>query len=122
MSNVKPGQIAKIIKPHFRHGSILEVVRDSTQQEREALIALEVEWSLSRKVWLVRLITGSRGVDSGTGSAIYLYPGEEAWIDDAYLRPINDPGDDAADESRAWLPPIPLPTILPEMIPAKEEA
>lgn len=28
---------------------------------------------------------------------------------DANLRPIRDPGDDAIDESRAWLPPVPTP-------------
>jgi hypothetical protein len=48
--------------------------------------------------------------------------GREVHIEDIHLRPIRDPGDDAVDESAAWLPPVPLPTILPEMIPAKEEA
>lgn len=28
-------------------------------------------------------------------------------IDDARLSPIRDPGDDAVDESAAWLPPVP---------------
>lgn len=41
---------------------------------------------------------------------------------DDHLRPIRNPGDDAVDESKAWLPPVPLPTINPEMIPTKEEA
>jgi hypothetical protein len=26
---------------------------------------------------------------------------------DDWLRPIRDPGDDAIDESRAWVPPVP---------------
>ncbi|MGJ7529839.1 hypothetical protein [Variovorax sp. GB1P17] len=43
-------------------------------------------------------------------------------IYDSSLRPIRDPGDDAVDESKAWLPPVPLPAICPEMIPEKEGA
>jgi hypothetical protein len=31
----------------------------------------------------------------------------EVPIADASLRPIRDPGDDAQDESKAWLPPVP---------------
>lgn len=122
MSNVKPGQMAKIIKPHFRHGSIVEVMRDSTQEERNELVALEAEWALAGKTWLCRLITGSRGIDIDTGAATYLYPSDEAWIADMYLRPIGGLSDDAIDESRAWLPPVPLPTIDPTLIPEKESA
>lgn len=43
-------------------------------------------------------------------------------ICDRALRPIRDPGDDAVDESAAWLPPVPLPAIDPTLIPEKEEA
>jgi hypothetical protein len=31
-------------------------------------------------------------------------------IPDEYLKPIRDPGDDATDESKAWLPPVPTTT------------
>lgn len=31
-------------------------------------------------------------------------------IPDRFLRPIRNPGDDEADESKAWLPPIPSVT------------
>jgi hypothetical protein len=43
-------------------------------------------------------------------------------MSDNFIRPIRDPGDDAVDESKAWLPPVPLPTINPELIPSKEKA
>jgi hypothetical protein len=36
--------------------------------------------------------------------------GREVHLDDSHLRPIRDPGDDAADESHAWLPPVPTAT------------
>lgn len=39
---------------------------------------------------------------------------------DGVLKPIRDPGDDAIDESKAWLPPVPLPAIDPSLIPEKE--
>lgn len=38
------------------------------------------------------------------------------WLEDCCLRPIRDPGDDAVDESKAWLPPVPLPTIEPHLL------
>jgi hypothetical protein len=34
-------------------------------------------------------------------------PYQRAFIPSAWLKPCNDPGDDAADESKAWLPPVP---------------
>lgn len=43
-------------------------------------------------------------------------------IGDRFLRPIRDPGDDAVDESAAWLPPVPLPAIDPNLLPTKETA
>lgn len=38
-------------------------------------------------------------------------------ISDQCLRPIRDPGDDALDESRAWLPSVPLPAVAPALLP-----
>lgn len=29
---------------------------------------------------------------------------------DEYIRPLRDPGEDAQDESKAWLPPVPSTT------------
>lgn len=37
-------------------------------------------------------------------------------LNDCCLRPIRNPGDDAADESKAWLPPVPLPVIDPQLL------
>lgn len=31
-------------------------------------------------------------------------------LEDVAIRPIRDPGDDAVDESKAWLPPVPAKT------------
>jgi hypothetical protein len=39
-----------------------------------------------------------------------LKPYEVTGIADSCLRPIRDPGDDATDESHAWLPPVPTTT------------
>lgn len=37
-----------------------------------------------------------------------MFPGARAWrVADDCLCPIRDPGDDAIDESKAWLPPVP---------------
>ena len=120
--NCKPGEMAKVVEPHFRHGSIVEVVRDCSPEERAQLIEHDTGWSAVGQVWLCKLITGSRGLDFDTGFATYLYPGAEAWFADMYLRPIRDPGDDTTDESAAWLPPVPFPAIDPSLLPAKEAA
>jgi len=42
--------------------------------------------------------------------------GKQVPSPDFRLRPIRDPGDDAVDESKAWLPPVPLPIIDPELL------
>lgn len=52
-----------------------------------------------------------------TEPALPLDDGEPALgVWDRCLHPIRDPGDDAADESKAWLPPVPLPTIEPHLL------
>lgn len=43
------------------------------------------------------------------------------WFDTS-LKPIRDPGDDAVDESAAWLPPVPLSTIDPALLPERADA
>lgn len=35
-------------------------------------------------------------------------------VRDSCLRPIRDPGDDAVDESKQWLPPVPQTDTLSE--------
>lgn len=102
--NCKPGDMAKVIEPHFRHGAIVEVVRSCTSAERVMLIQQDPEWRAPLQIWFCKLITGSRGIDVDTGFATYLYPGAEAWFADAYLRPIRDPGEDAVDETLQRLP------------------
>ena len=42
------------------------------------------------------------------------YRGKEYAAWDRFLRPIRDPGDDARDESWAYLPPVPTTTKKPE--------
>jgi hypothetical protein len=70
---------------------------------------------------------------TGDGSLCWAFEGppiphpSDRWttydgISDAILRPVRDPGDDAQDESRAWLPPVPLATVDPSLLPAKEQA
>lgn len=102
--NCKPGDLAVVLPPHFRHGVIVGVIRECRSEERASLVALEKEWEVCGHVWLCRLVTASRGIDDVTGKAAYLMPGDEVWVADKYLRPIRDPGDDAVDETLQWLP------------------
>jgi hypothetical protein len=42
--------------------------------------------------------------------------GIEVPTPDHQLRPIRDPGDDAVDESKEWLPPVPPPILAPSLL------
>lgn len=41
---------------------------------------------------------------------------ESVGVADDCLRPLRNPGDDAVDESKAWLPPVPLTAIEPSLL------
>jgi hypothetical protein len=110
--NVKPGMMAKIVEPHFRYGTIVEVVRDTPLEERNDLVACDIEWAECGHIWFCRLMTGARALDTDTGKATYLYPGDECWVADKYLRPLSDPDEGAADGSLQDLP------IATEVVPA----
>ena len=96
--------MAKVVRPHFRHGTIVGVLRECSLIERFSLIAMDREWRDHRIIWLCAMVTGARGLEMGTGHAAYLLPGDEGWIADEYLRPIRDPGEDTQDETLSWLP------------------
>jgi hypothetical protein len=38
---------------------------------------------------------------------------KDRYVEDDILRPLRDPGDDAVDESAAWLPPVPTRDKVP---------
>lgn len=99
--NCKPGDLAVIRGTHpivELHGVMLTCV--------EFLGAVEGE----RDVWQFNFAGGRAHIDDHG----------KAWshglIQDRHIRPIRDQGDDAVDESKAWLPPVPLPTIEPHLL------
>jgi hypothetical protein len=102
--NVKPGEMAKIVQPHLRHGGIVEVVRAGALSEIAALVAHDPSWRVCGHVWFCRLMTGSKSIDIETGHQSYVYPGDDCWIADIYLRPIRGAGDDEADDTLLELP------------------
>jgi hypothetical protein len=61
-------------------------------------------------------VDGSIRVGNGweTDPVLFGWDGRETVANDAALRPIRDPGDDARDESWAYLPPVPTTTKKPE--------
>jgi hypothetical protein len=87
--NCKPGDLALIVgADHPQNlGRIVQVVR---------------AYPYMQNAWWVKH-NGRPGV-SLNGLVM------EGWSFDHELRPIRDPGDDAADESHAWLPPVPTTT------------
>ena len=86
--NCKPGDMALIVKTHHETESCLG-----------RIVSLISPFVLDGElVWTYREMPLRGKYQSGSWR----------WIElpDAWLRPIRDPGDDAADESAAWLPPV----------------
>lgn len=87
--NVKTGDFAKVVPPHFRAGTFVTVLEACTAEEFAMLCAGEAEWLDAGHVWSCRLVTGSSGVMAATMANAYFLPGDEAWIADKYLRRID---------------------------------
>lgn len=93
--NCKPGDLAVIVRD--------EVVRDLHK-----LVYVREAYGFDKDgdfCWIC---------DSAGSALVYYdvankrrYGKKEIVIPDAWLRPIRDPGDDAVDESLAWLSPVP---------------
>lgn len=97
--NCKQGDLAVVIKSESgNEGRIVRLVRlhSSTTHDLDGIPVLSKNKG-PRWVLDVPLTTM---MPSGRIVPLYTFP-------DASLRPIRDPGDDAQDESKAWLPPVP---------------
>lgn len=95
--NCKPGDLAWIVGLHpslaEAEGRIVQLV-DAPPVMHEG----EPSWQLAKRVDITLVGNGRRG-----GQRFYI--GESVWFDqlqDKYLRPIRDPGDDAQDETLQW--------------------
>lgn len=106
--NVKPGDLAKIVAPHFRAGVLVSVDSSCTAADRDTLVATESSWAECGQIWMCRLLTGSRGVNVDIGSA-YLLPGDDVWVDDKYLRRIDPKADDTDEAVSAPAPRLAVP-------------
>jgi hypothetical protein len=88
-----------------------------------AIVVFSVAGNEGKIVRCLRMVGQGRHVTGDSGPAWEVAPELKSVTGshrnltlDAYLRPIRDPGDDAVDESKAWLPPVPLPTIEPHLL------
>jgi len=108
--NCRPGDLARIVAPYAPSGvgRIVEVVRRA--KKFESLGECNFEHNGPTLGWVC---IGS--VPQWDG-----FVARELVIADECLRPIRNPGDDAVDESKAWLPPV--PTINPQPVRTKENA
>lgn len=113
--NCKPGDLARIVGLH----PALSEAQDRVvllANEAPVIQSGEAYWRLTKRVEFV--LTGN-----GRCGDTDFYIGEAVWFDmlqDKYLRPIRNPGDDAVDESKAWLPPAPASNQIDR--PVKEDA
>lgn len=104
--NCKPGDLAVIVRSMAgNEGKIVRCVRLADSSE-----AKEAGFDMRPEVWVLEKPLMTR----------LGFPASLCY--DAHLRPIRDPGDDAVDESTAWLPPVPLPAIDPTLLPERADA
>lgn len=118
--NCKPGGLAVIVRSNDK-SNIGMVVRTHRLIEGRIRVPDHVfhfePVKIEQQIWLVESL-GRK----------FIYPevlnvqSQFAAYQDSCLRPLLRPGDEAADESKAWLPPVPLPTIDPSLLPVKEHA
>lgn len=113
--NCKPGDLAILVCEdkgcECNIGAILRVGKAAECDEPGDTRAY---WEFSEPTRLLKIfsIEGEVSWDDGTLGVVC----------DSYLVPFQAPADDAVDESKAWLPPVPLPTIDPSLLPEKESA
>lgn len=111
--NCKPGDFAVIVAPHQRPGVLVSVVEACSAEDLKTLSAAEPDWVEAGHIWACRLIGGTGGIDLDALNFSYFMPGDEVWVADQFLRPINNPSDDVQDESAQWLPPVPTVEGVP---------
>jgi hypothetical protein len=99
--NVKPGDMAKVIGNELGSGSIVEVLRSSTEDDLSGVIDLFGLYAVRVKGpwWVVRLLNGSSLYDQFDGGRGYAMPGEIVQCRDAALRRIDPKADDAEDSA-----------------------
>lgn len=95
--NCKPGDLAVIVRSQCgNEGRIVRVLRYVGKKRFTSGKTYQDCWLLEGRLVERCLLAEQLGGDA-------IQP-------DDRLRPIRDPGDDAVDESKAWLPPVPTKT------------
>lgn len=89
--NCKPGDLAVLVKSFVNNeGRIFRCIRLASEREVKA----NCFW-VYPNAWVI-----DTPLLTNTGNFV-------AMAYDQHMRPIRDPGEDAQDESHAWLPPVP---------------
>lgn len=101
--NCKPGDMARIVWPHFRAGTFVSVLSACAEEDFQMLCTVEPEWRSETGIWLCSLATGTRGIND-IGLPDYFLPGDEVWVVDRYLQPIRPQADDHCEENLDHLP------------------
>jgi hypothetical protein len=103
--NCKQGDLARIVRDDYPDnvGRIVTVLRPSSDYELVAAVPGGFHWEVHCST---PLAVGAYDRIAGRLSAPFTYR-NQATVLDSDLKPIRDPGDDAVDESHAWLPPVP---------------
>lgn len=110
--NCKPGDLAVILAPRNGGecdltGNLCRVVRLAPAGDvRLTPRLVMVREGIKAPLWVIELMAPSLVVGKRGGEFGFEVTRVQAmW--DARLKPFRDPGDDAVDESTAWLPPVP---------------
>lgn len=91
MTNVKPGDMAKVVPPHQNVGMIVEVLEPMTEADRVMLLDYSSDYRNGLVIWRCKIFSGGLSLDLTTRSKGYVYPGFVSLIWDAHLRRIEPP-------------------------------
>jgi len=94
--NCKPGDLARIVKMAPQEPRSLDSIVTVLHAGRPGFYPA-VGLIGEQPVWIVECSTPLTLAHTGKKGRRFAVP-------DAFLRPIRDPGDDATDETLAWLP------------------
>lgn len=90
MSNVKQGDMAKVVAPHANAGLVVEVLLPASESDMNMLVGHG--YSPHIIVWICKIFGGGVALDPYENKRRYVYPGYESLIWDRHLRRIK-PGE-----------------------------
>lgn len=90
-TNVKPGDMARVVRPHKNVGLIVEVLEPANEADHEMLLDYSSDYDGSQVIWQCKIFGGGMSLDVIKNERTYALPGFVSLIWDQHLRRIEPP-------------------------------